>query len=264
MYVTDIFEGLLIKLHRAEHHLKELSDLVEKFIASGPYEIITELNAQGTHRIFSVRLLKDVPLEIPVMIGDVLHNLRSSLDHLACHLVEIGPGPRAKRVYFPIFQSVVDYEAGKISKIGGITRQAMDAVDTVQPYKLGNGWPLWNLQVMNNQDKHRLLIPAWISVIGRSLYRSERATIENALRETFPTGLPKGMLAATPGINFLEDGAVLCSVPITELDEHMDFRLHMAFREPEDVKGKEIISTLGSIRTCVSDTIHSFREKKII
>lgn len=261
-----ILERLNKKIERAEKHLIDLSEMVQKFITSDePYEIVSYDDSDILRKVFKVNILKNFPLDMAVIIGDVLQNLRSTLDHLAFHLVSIGPpAKRATLIYFPIFESAALYEAGKMRKILGMALPAIKAIDAIQPYKGGKGHALWNLQTMNNRDKHSLLVPAWMSVIGRTLYRSERATIEVALKETFPAGLPEGIMAATPGINFLEDGAVLTTVPFSELDNHMDFRIHIAFEDPPDVRGKEVMATLYEIRDAVTRTVAIFGAKGLL
>jgi hypothetical protein len=255
-------ECLNKKIERAEKHLIDLGELIQDFIASSPYEIVSYDDADRLHKTFKVNILKSFPLDIAVIIGDVLQNFRSTLDHLAYHLVSIGPpGRRATYIYFPIFESATKYEAEKMRKIQGMGDPAIKVIDAIQPYKRGNGHALWTLQTMNNRDKHSLLIPAWMSVIGRSFYRSERVVIETALKDTFPTGLPDGFMVATPGINFLEDGAELMTVPISELDNYMDFRISIAFKEPLDVRGKEVMSVLDGIRGAVKSTVKTFSDK---
>jgi len=256
-----ILERLNKKIERAEKHLIDLDEMVQEFIASSPYEIVAYNDTDNLHKVFKVNILKNFPLDMSVIIGDVLQNLRSTLDHLAYHLVSIKPlEKRATRIYFPICDSAARYETEKMGKILGMEKLAIEAIDAIQPYKGGTGQALWNLQTMNNMDKHSLLIPAWMSVIGRSFFRSERVAIEIALKETFPAGLPHGVMVATPGINFLEDGDLM-TLPISELDNYMDFRVHIAFENPLDVRGKEVMATLYEIREAVRRTVTIFNDK---
>src|SRR2546426_3048769 len=111
--------------------------------------------------------LKEIEETVPLIIGDIVHNLRSALDHIAFHLVfkdtggngiPVKPGADPfKYVYFPIYDSASEYETGKIGKIKGMSQRSIDAVDAAKPYKGGNDM-LWLIHKLDNIDKHRLLI----------------------------------------------------------------------------------------------------------
>jgi hypothetical protein len=165
---------------------------------------------------------------------------------------DIGPaGPRTKKVYFPKFESGQEYEAGKLDKIRGASPAAIRVIDTHQPYAGGNGWALWDMNEMSNRDKHRLLIPVWGSLIGHSFSVSARIRHEDIFKEQFPSGIPRGILMTPAGRHYLKDGGKLLTIPIAEVDDHMDFRTNLAFGEPEQVRGKEVISTLMNMHHLV-------------
>src|SRR5205823_12088781 len=96
---------------------------------------------------------------IATTVGDVLQNLMSALDHLAYQLVCVGMGSDGPfdHVYFPITDSVAEYEAQKRHKVRGMRPDAIRAIDAIKPYKGGNDI-LWRLYKLNNVDKHRLVI----------------------------------------------------------------------------------------------------------
>ena len=206
----DIFDRLNVKANRAKKHIDDLSDAIDVFMASEPYKVTTNDDTESGQRTYYINFLKPIPTDLSAIIGDALQNLRSALDHVAHHLVEIGPpGPRAGKVYFPIFPSAGDYEAGKMGKIMGANPAAIQAIDAHQPYARGDGWALWDMHAMNNRDKHRLLIPVWGSLIGHSFSLPERAKVEVALSERFPKGLPRGFLTAPSEPVYLKDGGEL-------------------------------------------------------
>jgi hypothetical protein len=55
--------------------------------------------------------VRDTPVGVAALTGDVLNNLRSALDHLAYQLVLVGTGDVAPtwRVYFPIADDAKAY-----------------------------------------------------------------------------------------------------------------------------------------------------------
>lgn len=92
--------------------------------------------------------------------GDIVHNLRSGLDHLAQHLAAVGDpnltDKELRQIEFPIAETVAKYESDKARKVKGITREAVDAIDRLKPYKSGND-SLWRIHELDNIDKHRAL-----------------------------------------------------------------------------------------------------------
>ena len=65
--------------------------------------------------------------------GDVIHSTRTALDHLAYQLVLVGTGRSGpfKRVYFPIADSAVEYEAAKTKETRLMPAAAMTAIDAL-------------------------------------------------------------------------------------------------------------------------------------
>jgi hypothetical protein len=255
----DIFDRLTVKTKRAKRHVIELSQAIDQFMATGPYVVDSKDNSQTGERTYYVHFVKKIPIEFSAILGDAIQNLRSALDHLAVHLVKIGPpGPRAKRVYFPIFETAAAYEAGKMGKIQGMGKAAIQAIDAVQPYPRGDGWALWHMHTMNNIDKHNLLLPIWGNLISHTFPKSERIKMESIFKAKWPDGLPRGMLTAAHGLRILEDGGELLTMPISELEDHMDFRISIALGEPVEVRGKEVISTIDNMHRIVLKTIADF------
>ena len=99
--MPSIVPSYLAKLDRAQHHLGELKDAIERFggtdKASRPYTIRKSLEGRRTvHRLHFRRSV--VNTDIPLITADAIYNLRSSLDHLMSALA-----PPSRNPIFPIF-----------------------------------------------------------------------------------------------------------------------------------------------------------------
>lgn len=256
--MSAIFDRLNVKTERADKHIHDLAERIRSFGDSRPCTISHKDDTNLGERIYYVDYIRPIPLEFSAIIGDALQNLRSALDHLATHLVNIGSDPMTQKPYYPIFESSHEYEAGKMRKIQGMSPEAIKAIDATEPYARGNGWVLRDLQILNNRDKHCLLIPALVGLFAHAFPRTEKEKIEKILNETFPQGLSQGWLKAAVGPVFLEDGRPVLSLPISELQDHMKFRFDLAFREPEIVKGKPAVATLQSMSKLVRKIISDF------
>lgn len=104
--------------------------------------------------------IESPPLSMAIVFGEVLHDLRSALDHIARLMVlaegrvPVDSPPRATA--FPIHLRA---PAKGLRVSPGLAAAALSAVENLQPYRSGDPQhhPLWRLSELNNIDKHRLL-----------------------------------------------------------------------------------------------------------
>ena len=87
----DIPPGVIAKLNRADRHIVDLGDLVERFLTSQPFAVERVVSEDGRRHVVRWTRTAEIPVEISLVAGDAVHNLRSALDHLA---VEIRPRQR--------------------------------------------------------------------------------------------------------------------------------------------------------------------------
>src|ERR1017187_1456422 len=84
-----------IKIERAKEHIDNLKPEVDafRFSLTQPDVIGSKSNPQTGESTFYVIDLPKAPATLSTLSGDALHNLRSSLDHLA-HQVVLAAGNR--------------------------------------------------------------------------------------------------------------------------------------------------------------------------
>ena len=189
-----------LKVNRAKEHVAELQREIERFFAANPYAVATKRDPKTRQLIYYVSGVKPTPQCLPLIVGDIIQNLMSALDHLAYQLIcsdTADKPPRPRKIYFPIFDSVTEYEAGKQSKILGAAQDTVNAIDAIKPYKGGNDL-LWMLHALNNIEKHRLLLTVGSYAGGvdfaRHGFKNLAALIANDPK--CPPGAKEGMLAA--------------------------------------------------------------------
>ena len=131
----EALKGLLVKVDRAYKHILDLGAEYLRFLGEGgPYETLFEDDTDTGERTYYLRVRKETPTQFSALIGDIAQNLRSSLDHLAWHLVKsspVTPKARGTDIYFPIFETAREYNAGKMRKIQGVTDAAIKAIDSI-------------------------------------------------------------------------------------------------------------------------------------
>src|SRR5262245_52737821 len=77
--------GPLLKLARAKEHFTELREKAEAFLATEPYDwsMETEAFTDGTREYrISASVDDHPPIELGLIAGDVVQNLRAALDQL--------------------------------------------------------------------------------------------------------------------------------------------------------------------------------------
>jgi hypothetical protein len=98
------------KLERAKRHYAELEAALKSFFSTNPYKISTRRNDAGK-LVYYLSDVADVPVELSLITGDVIQNLRSALDHLAYDLwvKEASGRGRDDKIYFPIDKDEASY-----------------------------------------------------------------------------------------------------------------------------------------------------------
>lgn len=158
------------------------------------------------------------PARAAMLIGDILHNLRSSLDLLACELVtQSEAGSREgvvvdlSGVAFPFPRSEQTLEIEIAAK--RFNRAGVDAVElyrTLTPWEHGNR-DLWALHQLNILDKHRSVLPHTAIVKSQGdIFRRPDGSLFQVMRSsqvsfTLPKDVPLGGEALMDTLRRLAD-----------------------------------------------------------
>ena len=157
------------KLNRTQEHLTFLHQELLTHLQADSYEIITDSDfeevADGMRKTKLTRRVvfhKQIPLlRLGVIVGDVVSNLRSALDHVI-YAISYSRKPDEFRddrsTEFPICDNADAFHSSRRqNEIRGLPPEAQAIVEGLQPYhggKVGDD-PLWMLREMSNIDKHR-------------------------------------------------------------------------------------------------------------
>jgi len=169
--------GPRLKLARAKHHIRDLESLFDAFISNNPHRIETEVDDQGIKVIG--RFDRPIPVETSAIIGDAIHNIRASLDHLVAAAVRANGQQVSRYNSFPMYEKKSDFEGGVAGKLAGCSDAFVGFVKSREPYGGGKGAKIYAISKMDNLDKHITLLP---TVAVTSL---KKITITN------PDGSPK-------------------------------------------------------------------------
>ncbi len=160
-----------LKIKRANEHLSELEEAVRRYADSRPYEAAGGVQAEHDHHdvSYSLRITRKPDPEIAAIVGDIAHNARSALDHIA---VALAPRKRHRDAAFPVATEDIwlkdgrryrsrDHKARRSyrSKVKGIDLRAQAIINAAQPYNHGGeAHILAVLNRLENVDKHERLV----------------------------------------------------------------------------------------------------------
>lgn len=251
------------KAERAKEQLRDLGSEVQAFADSEPYEVVPERNTHSGQILYRLASIKPIPAKIAHLSGEVIHTLRSTLDHLAYQLL-LAANPNASEkertgVYFPIYDPAKQTEAGVVRKIQPLGIHAIKAISAVKPYKGGNDL-LWALHVLDNINKHRTLL-----TVGIVHHKIDVTDIVHALAErAFERKLPKPtnpMSVITPLTGApAEVGAVLHVGFFIdeEINKKLKFPYGITLSESEIHTGGPLLERLQSMVNLIDNLLSDF------
>jgi hypothetical protein len=248
--LADRLAGAKAKLDRAEEQLDAQDrEWVEWREREEPWGADCEVGDEGKRLIFVFKMLKPVPLRFGVIAGEIVHDMRSALDHLASYLVELHGSKPTLTTAWPLEPSSWGW-ARKVERrrrswqiwrkkgggpLSGIPRDsdAWALIKRSQPYirsDQARDDPLWTLHQLWNADKHRALhaIPIYPHP-------------EHLLKEgfTFPSGIaPIESKVLVSGRRPLRDGLKLAVVmfdrAVSPMQVQITLRVDVALSDNKD------------------------------
>jgi len=244
-----------IKIDRAIKHFNDLTAENTAFGALNPYRILREEDSVPSMRVYRVNMIQPIPDPWSAIVGDIIHNLKSTLDSLAASLV-IRAGHTSKtalkETYFPIRGA----ESGLADeKASAFFRRAGGDVEKIirrlQPYRDGKGHPLWQLNQLNIIDKHRRIIAAYGDLMEIQVSHLP-----------FPT-TPAATLPFNNAPFPLKEGDELLRVAFWEphYDSHAHFVFQVSFNEPEIAEREALIPTLSQFINFVQRLVFIFEKR---
>ena len=163
---TPDLSGVDLKMDRAKHHIETLRSETKAFLEREPEplgfrtEETPGLGKEIKYVLYAV-VREEPPPDLGFIAGDAIQNIRHALDYLAYELSS--PAEQKRRnTQFPIFDDKCRFEVLGTPKIKSISGDERALIERVQPNnasKVARGSPLFLLNQLANQDKHRLLLP---------------------------------------------------------------------------------------------------------
>lgn len=205
-------DGCSAKLARAEELWQALYGELIAFLERLPYRLEGrfEPGDEENHGDWVVRVAvtEAPPLRWSVVMGEIVHDLRSALDHLAWQLVLLDGGQPTRSTQFPIYRVEADFRApAGQSRLTGMSDAHHQQLEELQPFR------------HDDPDQHHLAVLAYLSNTDKHQVL-HTALVENEGSQFGFRGV-RGLAAITgeiqPSFGPLVDGAEIVRVPI-EID----------------------------------------------
>jgi len=222
----DIPRSVELKLGRVDQHMAALDEAIKSFLTTKPYSAKRVLERGGQDHVLIWDDYVEPPDDFGLIAGDAIHNLRSSLDHMAVELARVGANNQkvtmnAKEIagiQFPIVLFEEDFAKQIGRRLKYVNPDAQAFIESCQPYRMTPKMPNWNnlylVGELDNADKHRLLTTAGLAP---GIIRDNWPT---ALSET-PFKSPETWLPPQRGF---EIGRFTFATPQLEEDVPVDFK----------------------------------------
>jgi len=163
------------KLAWAWEQIQTIDTEIEAFFRAGHLQSRVEIDRPMQQIRVIGELSEPIPQNWPLKVGDIVHNLRSALDHLvwaiSSHDQNFASADESqkRRVQFPICINYGEYfgrkpkQGQRAKRCHFIEPLALAEIDALQPYLLGSNATSHILAILNelsNHDKHHTIIAA--------------------------------------------------------------------------------------------------------
>lgn len=243
-----IFESSRLKIKRADQHINNLKILVSDFLKTDFYTLEANYKTHIQQVAYRVVRVDPLPENVPLVLGDAIHNLRSALEHFMWETVDrFGGTPPDLHTSFPIAMTEQQYRSAFAKReITLLRKEIKEFISDVQPYVTGDN-TLWNLHQLDITDKHQLIIPVASAATSMGLKQ------------------PRTWVAELSSAFHLELGEEICHIPIETYEKshnNIQFGPAITFRNSEVFRGKTVIEALEHASGYI-DMIITTVERKI-
>jgi hypothetical protein len=146
------------RVDRAWDHFEALDKVVTAYFNRDPHLILRYEDPENGDEVWEAWVREPIPIELPTLIGDCVHNLRAALENAAWNFALTKKAKPRNDTAFVICHSATDFQ-GKSAKIQDLPTAARNVIKELQPYKRTpndpRADPLWILERLWNDDKHR-------------------------------------------------------------------------------------------------------------
>ena len=252
------FQGCQLKLDRAYEHIETLNDALQGFLRRNPHAPLPKVHKQPPEYVAGMKVREAPPLRWGIIVGEMVHNLRSALDHLV-HQLALANGKTPGGIAYPVLSEDPDSPnaSDKTRTIWAnlakrVHPDDLAIIERTQPYKgrdHGIGRVLFALNRLSNWDKHNAIHLSG-SVLADSWFGFEAIQdVELERTEFGHTGtFQNGTVVAVCACRF--------TGPDPKVKMNGELAYGVAFLDgPPGVKGMDVVLILTRLANFVHDIL---------
>lgn len=140
--MTSISELALsrARITRAQDNINEFSEVLARYLDRRPAELKVDIDEQGQGTIRVARQ-ESIPVQLPILLGEALQNLRAGLDNClyAVAIIDSGvnPPPGASKLQWPIAVTSKEWTENK-KRLQHLSPHLVKALHRIQPFQAKN------------------------------------------------------------------------------------------------------------------------------
>ena len=163
--------GMHAKLRRAEQQIEKIIGEANTLCKQVKQGIVRDVRDDDEQVWIYRDETPDAPVRWSILIGEILYNLRSALDHLVWQLVLNNEQTPGRHNEFPIAINHQHWQQEKVRTLKGVSQRHQAMIGYLQPFTGGINLPfdvskLKVLDDLSNIEKHRHLVVAVIASNG--------------------------------------------------------------------------------------------------
>jgi len=159
MMIPDV-NSVRLKIKRANKHIADVEDLIRR--VPDAFKSTIEVDAKTGNKFIkhAIPNMVALQLDMAVVIGDAVHNLKTALDFGWCRTAHRFKVPIDSFSKFPVRETAKELASALQGRnVHTISPKLYKGIVTdVQPYEGGNE-DIWAVHRLDIIDKHQLLIP---------------------------------------------------------------------------------------------------------
>jgi hypothetical protein len=256
MEETNRLSLVLAKVNRAQSLLGELRSEVSNYEKSHPCQIGARKAEPDGGVEYFLESIQPIPDNIVCITGDIIQNLRHSLDHLVHQLFLANNGDiddSYRKREFPIVDRNKNYPQFN-TKVAGLSDEVKTALGEVEAFEGGKGYKLWQLNTLSNTHKHRTLLTVASNYSSFDIAASAQEHFKNT---KFSALLPNVFIKASLASKPIQPGDALLIDRTRNDPISQPFRFIIVLNDPV-IDPEPLDKTLEGFAAVVSDTILSF------
>ena len=180
--MTVSFELVDRRLKHADNQINALEHAYRGFLPKlKDHRIVVKPNAISGAQEAKIRFSWSVPDSWGLMVGEIMHHLRSILDNAVWQLVLANNGVPNQSTEYPIAKDTEWFTTRAPKKLRGVSAEAYALIEKLQPYSRPDipysQHPLWLIHELDIIDKHQVVhVAAVVPALGR--WTSDKAHVD--------------------------------------------------------------------------------------